>query len=85
MSFLNTLSLLDTAFCLALGLAGYIVALLIYRLWLSPLSGFPGSPFAKTTFWYEFYYDWVKPGQYYRRIHEMHQIYGKHTKPSPKT
>ncbi|KAL2838171.1 cytochrome P450 [Aspergillus pseudoustus] len=76
MDFLNNLLLSNIANCLILGLTGYNIALLIYRLWLSPLSRFPGSPLAKATFWYEFYYDWVKPGQYYHRIHEMHKIYG---------
>lgn len=77
MDFLNTMSLTDAAFCLVLGVAGYIVTLVVYRLWLSPLSGFPGSPLAKTTFLYEFYYDWIKPGLYYEKIHEMHQKYGR--------
>ncbi|KAL3447667.1 cytochrome P450 [Aspergillus insuetus] len=76
MDFLNNLLLKDITNCLILGLTGYNIALLIYRLWLSPLSRFPGSRLAKATFWYEFYYDWVKPGQYYHRIHEMHKIYG---------
>ncbi|BCS21764.1 uncharacterized protein APUU_22196A [Aspergillus puulaauensis] len=76
MDFLNTMSLTDAAFCLVLGIAGYTVTLVVYRLWLSPLSGFPGSPLAKTTFLYEFYYDWIKPGLYCKKIHEMHQKYG---------
>ena len=28
------------------------------------------------TFWYEFYYEWMKPGKYHERIYEMHKQYG---------
>jgi hypothetical protein len=55
----------------------YTAWLLVYRLWLGPLAHFPGSPWPKITFLYEFYYEWIKPGQYYRRIHELHEEYGK--------
>ncbi|KAL4804208.1 cytochrome P450 [Aspergillus unguis] len=72
----SILSLSINASTLALGIVGYTSALVAYRLWFSPLSKFPGSPLAKATFWYEFYYDWIKPGQYYLKIREMHQTYG---------
>jgi hypothetical protein len=76
MAHLSGLTLAEVAVYLATILVVYSTALVTYRLWLSPLSRFPGSPLAKATYLYEFYYDWVKPGQYFRRIHEMHQRYG---------
>ncbi|KAL4907083.1 hypothetical protein BDW74DRAFT_176683 [Aspergillus multicolor] len=76
-----TTASLAAAVCAAIIVYGLVLA--IYRLWLSPVSGFPGAFWAKVTFWYEFYYDWVKPGQYYRRIREMHQQYGPIIRVSP--
>ena len=54
----------------------YIFMLIIYRLYLSPLASFPGHFLAKTTHWYEFYYNVVHTGKYYERIREMHEEYG---------
>ncbi|RDW58578.1 cytochrome P450 [Aspergillus mulundensis] len=66
----------------AVGIA-YCLSLAVYRLWLSAVSGFPGAFWPKVTFLYEFYYDWVHHGQYYRRIHEMHRQYGPIIRVSP--
>lgn len=55
----------------------YIACLVIYRLWLSPVAGFPGAFWPKVTFLNEFYWEWIKPGQYYQRIHEMHKQFGR--------
>ncbi|KIX97334.1 uncharacterized protein Z520_06786 [Fonsecaea multimorphosa CBS 102226] len=54
----------------------YLVFLVVYRLYLSPLSKFPGPPLAALTLWYEFYYDVVKGGQYTFKIRELHKKYG---------
>ncbi|PMD41073.1 cytochrome P450 [Hyaloscypha variabilis F] len=50
---------------------------MIYRLYLSPISAFPGPKLAALTFWYEFYYD-VYPlyGQYTFHIRDLHEQYG---------
>jgi len=48
----------------------------VYRLYLSPVAGFPGPKLAALTFWYEFYYDVIKKGQYTFKIKELHQEYG---------
>jgi hypothetical protein len=56
---------------------GYAVSLSIYRLYLSPLSKFPGPKLAALTLWYEFYYDVVKEGRYSWEIAEMHKKYGR--------
>ncbi|KAK3349178.1 putative cytochrome P450 [Lasiosphaeria hispida] len=54
----------------------YGIILVIYRLCISPLAGFPGPKIAAATAWYEFYYDVVKSGRYFHRIAEMHDEYG---------
>ena len=33
-----------------------VLYLLIFRIWLSPISAFPGPLLARTTFWYKMYY-----------------------------
>ena len=54
----------------------YRVLLAIYRLFLSPLSKFPGPALAAVTTLYESYYDIVKGGQYTFKIKELHKKYG---------
>ncbi|KAL2833610.1 cytochrome P450 [Aspergillus pseudoustus] len=54
----------------------YASVLVIYRLWFSPIASFPGPLLAKCTFLYEFYYDWVRCGQFYIKIEELHKEYG---------
>lgn len=70
---ISTANLASSAvICTALYLAGVAV----YRLYLSPISHFPGPRLAALTWAYEFYYDWVLPGKYYERVAEMHRQYG---------
>lgn len=54
----------------------YIVSGAVYRLYLSPLSKFPGPKLAALTLWYEFYYDVIKNGRYLWEIEKMHEKYG---------
>ncbi|KAL9015525.1 MAG: hypothetical protein Q9185_007080 [Variospora sp. 1 TL-2023] len=54
----------------------YLPALVVYRLYFSPLSKFPGPKIAAATLWYEYYYDVVKRGRYTWRIKELHKQYG---------
>ncbi len=49
----------------------------VKRLFLSPIARFPGPKIAGATFWYEFYFDVVKRGRYFREIEKMHLKYGK--------
>lgn len=49
---------------------------LVYRLYLHPLSHFPGPKLAISTYWYEFYYDVVKGGRYTWKLKELHKQYG---------
>lgn len=55
----------------------YGIGLCIYRLYLSPLSKFPGPKLAAATLWYEFYYDVIKRGRFAWEIKRMHQVYGE--------
>lgn len=77
MVFVFTLMWLGPLYGLALYLFGYAVILTVYRLWFSPLAAFPGPLLARTSFWYEFYYNWIRLGTYYLKVKEMHDMYGK--------
>lgn len=55
----------------------YCILLAIYRLYSHPLAHIPGPRLAALTFWYEFYYDVVKPGRYVFKIEELHEQYGR--------
>jgi hypothetical protein len=54
----------------------YVTSLVIYRLFLHPLKNVPGPKIAALSSWYEFYWDCLKHGQYFRRVQEMHKEYG---------
>lgn len=60
-----------------MSLAIYIFSLVLYRLYLSPVAAFPGPFLARTTHWYEFYYNYIRTGTYYQKIAEMHEKYGE--------
>jgi hypothetical protein len=55
----------------------YSVVVVIYRLYLSPLSKFPGPKLAAATLLYEAYYDVILGGQYTFKIKELHEQYGE--------
>ena len=61
---------------LLLCLSIYLSSLAFYRLFLSPISKFPGPVLAALTSKYEAYYDIVKGGQYTFKIQELHKRYG---------
>ncbi|KAF2868115.1 cytochrome P450 [Massariosphaeria phaeospora] len=54
----------------------YVLGLASYRLFLHPLSKFPGPRLAAVTSWYEAYYEIVLQGQYSKKITELHEQYG---------
>ncbi|GLB11935.1 hypothetical protein AtubIFM57258_009209 [Aspergillus tubingensis] len=54
----------------------FIVGLVLYRLYLSPLAKFPGPRLAAATGLYEFYYDVIRDGLFVWHIERLHQIYG---------
>lgn len=51
--------------------------LVFHRLFLHPLSRYPGPKLAAITRWYEGYYDVIKNGQYTFKIKELHRKYGE--------
>ena len=61
----------------------YLVSLSVYRLYVHPLSKFPGPRIAALTQWYEFYYDVFLQGSYTNRIRDMHAKYGPIVRISP--
>ncbi|USP82213.1 Cytochrome P450 [Curvularia clavata] len=61
----------------------YVITLGLYRLTIHPLAKIPGPRIAALTSWYEIYYDVWQGGQYFRKIREMHQIYGPIVRISP--
>jgi|SRR5690242_12375534 len=54
----------------------YLIGNLIYQLYFSPLSRFPGPKIAAVTLWYEIYYDVFKWGRYWVEVQRMHEKYG---------
>ncbi|KAI1126435.1 cytochrome P450 [Nemania abortiva] len=55
---------------------GYLTCLIIWRCFLSPLAKLPGPKLAAATYWYECYYDIVRPAQYAFKIKALHRRYG---------
>lgn len=55
----------------------YLAGLVVYRLLLSPIAGFPGPKLAALTQWYEFYYNVILPGQFFLHVETMHNKYGR--------
>lgn len=64
------MAVLSTAYLL------YHAGLIIYNVYFSPLSKFPGPKLAAATSWYEFYYDYWLDGHYIFEIERMHKKYG---------
>ncbi|KAL2859925.1 uncharacterized protein BJX67DRAFT_386495 [Aspergillus lucknowensis] len=61
----------------------YSLGLIVHRLLLSPVAGFPWPKLAAVTNWYELYYDVVKKGKYVFEIEKMHDSYGPIVRISP--
>lgn len=74
MAITTTLQVIQTTAVLSLLLA---VVGGIRRLYFHPLAHIPGPKLAALTWWYEFYFDVIQPGQYVFHIQELHKQYGK--------
>ena len=64
------------ALYLVLGSILYFIAVVIYRLYFSPVACFPGSKLTAATGWVETYYDVVKGGQFTFQLQKWHEQYG---------
>ncbi|KAF2188496.1 cytochrome P450 [Zopfia rhizophila CBS 207.26] len=68
--------------------AFYCLAIVVYRLFFSPLAKFPGPKLAAITGWYEGYYDIFarggEGGQFARQIEKLHQQYGPIVRVTPR-
>ncbi|KAL2433865.1 Cytochrome P450 monooxygenase tpcC [Exophiala dermatitidis] len=91
MAFLqHLLSRVDPALSLPLPVVGLVLlvayagALVVYRLWFSPIAQFPGPKLAAVTFWYEFYYDVILGGQYTFHVMDLHKKYGPVVRINPR-
>lgn len=60
-----------------LGYVVYVIGLVVYRLFFSPLAHFPGSKLAAATGWYETYLDVFQGGQFIFQLEKWHQQYGR--------
>lgn len=56
--------------------AVYLSYIIFWRLYLSPISKFPGPKLAAATWLYEMYYDIYKDGQYHFKLQDLHKKYG---------
>lgn len=76
-----------TASTVALGAiaaaALYLTAKVIYRLYLHPLSRFPGPRLAAATYLYGAYYDVVQEAQFVFKLDALHDTYGPVVRISP--
>lgn len=61
----------------------YLTAKVIYRLYLHPLSRFPGPKLAAATYLYGAYYDVVEEAQFVFKLDAMHDTYGPVVRISP--
>ncbi|KAL4789404.1 cytochrome P450 [Aspergillus venezuelensis] len=67
-----------------LGLAIFLLARSIYRLYFHPLSHIPGPKLAAISHLYEIYYDIWRGGRYLFKIEQMHQQYGPIVRITPR-
>ncbi|KAL9603333.1 MAG: hypothetical protein Q9219_001195 [cf. Caloplaca sp. 3 TL-2023] len=78
-----TLSMLEIVSYIVILILLYTITLVVYRLFLSPLSNVPGPILAAATGWYEFYFDCILTAQMTFEIDRLHRLYGPCVRISP--
>jgi hypothetical protein len=71
----------NIAAAFAASFVAYRLYKIIYNLYFHPLAKFPGPWWAAASYFAEFYYDIVRGGQYYKKVIQMHEEYGKFSCP----
>ncbi|KAF4776013.1 hypothetical protein HER10_EVM0002755 [Colletotrichum scovillei] len=69
---------------LVLLLLHYLIVVVAYRLFFSPLRKIPGPKLAAVTFLYEFYYDAICRGRFLWKIQDLHAKYGPIVRINPR-
>ncbi|KAK3331800.1 cytochrome P450 [Cercophora scortea] len=61
----------------------YVSSLVVYRRFFHPYAKIPGPFLPAVTRFYEWYFQSIKPGQYFKEIERLHNIYGPIVRISP--
>ncbi|KAF7952899.1 hypothetical protein EAE96_006122 [Botrytis aclada] len=72
----SDISRLDVLAFLGTSVLIYCILGVLYRLYLHPLSKFPGPILPAVTLWTEFYHECIQSGQYFLKIAQWHEKYG---------
>lgn len=75
-TFLSFYVTISTVWVLTLCVCAYTLSRIVYHLYLSPLSKFPGPTLAACSRWLEFYYEIFLDGGYLFKIQKLHEQYG---------
>ena len=70
------LSLIEGLYLAVGAIAIYLLCLVVYRLYLSPIAKVPGPKLAALTKWYEVYYDLIDGPRFPWVVEDLHQRYG---------
>ncbi|KAJ5295943.1 hypothetical protein N7508_010764 [Penicillium antarcticum] len=65
------------------GYSAYLVALGIYRVYISPLAKYPGPKLAGLTTLYQAYYDIYLGGKFFKKLEQLHEVYGPIVRVNP--
>lgn len=69
--------------CLSVVAVVWILGFVVTRLYLHPLSKFPGPRIAAVTRWYEFYHDVLRDGTYVKYYPKLHKKLGSNSSGAP--
>lgn len=76
-AFVDTLWSQPTALLILFSICLYYASVGFYRLYLSPIAKLPGPTLVVLTYWYEFYHNVPRRGQFIFAITKMHEKNGE--------